>query len=175
MTKKRRGRPAQPKPNATKRQTRQASGRDVTPTPKRSRSRRPVVSPDDDVFIPAACSGVAPYTETLKTDDDDDAVYLPPPVMVQSDWVNDAGAMDRNEPSIWEPFQGIKPRAGSKVGWSSALLYAHGLEIVRNRSGYERVVCRYGCDGTTTNVAEVSHHNYKCAYWTREGQRETPF
>lgn len=171
MAKKRPGRAA-PKPTQAKRKAAKKSA-------KRSTVRRPVVSdPDDDVFV-MPCSGVAGYTQTLNAaDDDDDDVFIPTPgkpVTVQSDWVDDAGAAVRREPSIWEPFQGIKPKAGSKIGWAPALLYAHGLEIRKNRSGFERVVCRYGCDGTTTNVAGVSHHSYTCAYWTREGSRESPF
>lgn len=176
MAKKRRGRVAPVTPKGKRKRSSKKSAA------KRSTARRPVVSdPDSDVFL-ASCSGVAPYTQTLNTNDDDsdDDVFIPSPgrpVMVQADWVDDTGATVRHggDPSVWEPFQGLRPRAGSPVHWSKAELYAHGLELRQTRNG-PRVVCRFGCDGTTTNVAGVSSHSYKCAYWTRDGHKhETPF
>lgn len=143
-------------------------------TPKKTRAPRRPVDPDNDVFIPR--SGVAAHTKTLN--DDDEPVFIPKPRLQQSDWVHDVGAPDAppRDPSVWEPFAGIKPRAGSPVGWSRAELYAHGLEYVPAdwRRG-ERVRCRYGCTGTTSNVQGVSHHSYNCAYWTREGLKHSPF
>ena len=186
MAKKRRGRVA---PTPTKAQT---AATKSAKTRKRSTVRRPVVStpdPESDVFI-ASCSGVAVYIPlgdrgvsqrelaNAQVSDDVD-VFLPSPgrpVAVQSDWVDDTGATVRHgDPSVWEPFQGIRPRAGSPVHWSRAELYAHGLELRKERNG-PRVRCRFGCDGTTSNVAGVSHHSYACSYWTREeGHSKTPF
>lgn len=169
------------------------SGKSVTSTTKKPapRSRRPVVpavpiDPDDDVFIPREKdlrdyikprSGVAGNTKTLKASSDDDVdVFVPKPTYKQADWVKDVGAPDQyGNPSIWEPFAGVRPRAGSPVGWSFAELYSHGLERTKNRSGFERVVCRYGCSGTTSNLVGVSHHSYNCPYWTREGASKVPF
>ena len=95
------------------------------------------------------------------------------PVTVQSDWIDDSKATVRHDSPLWEPFAGIRPRAGSPVGWSPAELYVHGLELYANN---KRVRCRFGCAGTTTNVHGVSHHHYTCAFWTRdEGKHSTPF
>jgi hypothetical protein len=181
MAKQRRGRPTKGR-NPTARGARKSKPKSGTHTAMKSalsRSRRPaVVSVDDlDVFLPGdPCSGVAGNTETLTNDEPVFLAAPGPSVAVQSDWIDDAGATVRHEPSsVYEPFQGIRPRAGSPVHWSRAELYAHGLEVRTNRDGFQRVVCRYGCSGTTTNVYGVSHHTYNCPYWTREGSTKVPF
>lgn len=175
---KRRGRKATGrKPKHTPTRTADSAKRAKGTTPKSApRSRRPV-DPDDDVFVPMTHAVVAPvHVTNQRFGPDDDDVFVPKPSLRQSDWVDDVGAPDHyGNPSIWEPFAGVKPRAGSPVGWSFAELYSHGLERKNNRDGFERVVCRYGCAGTTANVVGVSHHSHDCPYWTREGATRAPF
>jgi hypothetical protein len=107
---------------------------------------------------------------------DADAVFIATPgapVETQADWVDDTGLSDTE---FWRRVDNVlavagPPRAGAASGWAPDELAQHGLEV--NPRGHVR--CRYGCGGTTSNVAGVSHHHYSCAYWSREGATNTPF
>lgn len=171
----------------TRRPTKPATPKKSATPKKRPASKRRVQPSDDDVFIPKRRSGVAPYVQppTVDDDDDDTTVFIAKrgrPVEVQSDWT-DADAADAGGVSDAEFFEsldlaggafGLPSRAGTPAGWTPALLERHGL-LARNVFGRERIVCRHGCDGTTSNVVGVSHHHYTCPYWEREGKTQAPF
>lgn len=145
---------------------------------KRSTSRRrPVTSSDDDVFIPrrleTSSTSVRVAALEQPAGDAHDDVFVAragAPVVVQADWIDDSAA-NAGGVSTDEWFASWEPRALTAGGWTEEQLREHGL-IAKDVG---RVVCRYGCDGSTSNVPGVSQHHYSCPYWQREGREKTPF
>lgn len=146
-------------------------------SPSRRKSQRPATSSDDDVFIPKrvgtdAHIGASTPTTTPTDDEHADEIFVARrgrPVEVQDDWT-DGDARAPLGISNDEYFASLTPRAMTPGGWTEAELREHGLEVKG-----DKVTCRYGCGGSTSNVPGVSAHMNACAYWQREGKHRTPF
>lgn len=146
---------------------------------KRSTSRRPVAKPadeDEDVFIPSVAyrtGSVQPHP-TGQAPDEDIFVATPGrPVTVQADWIDDTDTEATAPLGVdnEEFFTSLDGSAGSDAGWTTAALAYYALTADRRGA----VHCRYGCDGSTSNVVGAAWHHHACAYWDNEGKRKAPF